>query len=489
MSASIIPVETFDYFVFGATGDLAQKKLLPALFHRYADGQIPDSARIIGCARTQLNDDSFRASVADMLKRVIPQGYCEADKLADFLKLLTYIDVDIQDENSWQKLVKHRDARSDERVIIFYLSVGPGLFEPIITSLKKHNLHTDSRIVLEKPLGFDYPSAHQLNQLIGSVFDEKHVYRIDHYLGKETVQNLMSLRFANALFEPLWNSHYIDHVQITAAEAVGLQGRGDYYDHSGAMRDMVQNHLLQLLCLCAMEPPHAFDADSVRDEKLKVLRSLQPLQGKDALNNTVRGQYLAGKDTPSYLEDVNRTASSTESYVAINATINNWRWAGTPFYLRTGKRLRNNMMEIAFRFKQTPHSIFGDLATPIQANQLIIRLQPTEGIDIDIMTKEPGHGGMRLRPTVLNTSKVIDDQNHKHKQDAYQRLLLDVVRGDQTLFMRSDEVEAAWQWVDPIISAWKDAGIQPENYDPASEGPAGATELMAKGHRRWRRIE
>jgi len=487
MSNTIIPVETFDYFVFGATGDLAQKKLLPALFHRYADGQIPESARIIGCARTEFNDDGFKTMVTEALKRHIPQDQLETNKVAGFLNLLSYIEIDINQSAHWEKLVAAHNARSDERVIIFYLSVGPSLFAPIVTSLKEYNLHSTSRIVLEKPLGFDYPSAHKLNKLISSVFHEKYVYRIDHYLGKETVQNLMSLRFANAMFEPLWNSHFVDHVQITAAESVGLQGRGEYYDHSGAMRDMVQNHLLQLLCLCAMEPPPAFDADSVRDEKLKVLRSLEPLNNHDALLHTARGQYLSGKDSPSYLEDVNKATSSTESYVAINAKINNWRWAGVPFYLRTGKRLRTNMMEIAFAFKQTPHSIFGDVETPIHPNQLIIRLQPTEGIDIEIMTKEPGHGGMRLRPTVLNTSKAMDE--NKHKQDAYQRLLLDIVRGDQTLFMRSDEVEAAWKWIDPIIDAWEQSGVQPEAYDSDSEGPTSAIDLMAKSGRRWRRIE
>ncbi len=488
MSKTIIPVESFDYFVFGATGDLACKKLFPALFHRYADGQIPNSARIIGCARTEMDDTSFKTMVSDALKLRIPEDQREQDKLNEFLNLLSYITIDVNSTADWKNLVKCHHTRIDERVVIFYLSVSPSLFAPIITALKDHNLHSTSRVVLEKPLGHNYPSARKLNKLIRSVFNEKYVYRIDHYLGKETVQNLMSLRFANAMFEPLWNSHFIDHVQITAAESVGLQGRGGYYDSSGAMRDMVQNHLLQLLCLSAMEPPPAFDADSVRDEKLKVLRSLQPLEGHEALNNTIRGQYLAGNDSPSYLEDVNKEESHTESYVAICASINNWRWAGTPFYLRTGKRLRDNMMEIAFIFKQTPHSIFGNLVTPIHPNQLIIRLQPTEGIDIEIMTKEPGHGGMRLRPTVLNTSKILNNGN-KHKQDAYQRLLLDIVRGDQTLFMRSDEVEAAWQWVDPIIAAWEQSGILPETYDANSEGPSGAIELMAKGQRRWRKIE
>ncbi len=489
MTHKIIPVEPFDYYVFGGTGDLAQRKLLPALYHRFADGQIPESSRIIACARSDYNDESFRQLIDQALSEQLIHDKREQNKVQEFLQLLRYQKIDIEDQNDWKAFAKFVRKSADKRIHVYYLSVGPSLFGPIITGLKSQGLHKSARLVVEKPLGFDYQSARQLNALLADAFDERSIYRIDHYLGKETVQNLMALRFANALFEPLWNSRHVDHVQITASETLGLQGRGEYYDRSGAMRDMVQNHLLQLLCLSAMEPPHAYDADSVRDEKLKVLRSLKPLTGAGALNNTVRGQYHGDTVASSYLGDVGKAQSATESYVAIRAEINNWRWSGTPFYLRTGKRLRANMTEISFVFRETPHSIFGELDTPIKPNALVIRLQPDEGIDLEIMTKDPGPGGLRLRQSSLDTSIETDKRSAFRMPDAYERLLLDVVRGNQTLFMRGDEVEAAWQWVDPIIEAWQLSGEQPESYDNASQGPAGAMELMARNNRRWRKIQ
>jgi len=489
MTHKIIPVEPFDYFVFGGTGDLAQRKLLPALYHRFADGQIPPSSRIIGCARSDYDDESFRQLIAEALAKRVTPSKTEPDKVKEFLQLLSYQKIDIADKGDWKALAKSAKKVNDKRIQVYYLSVGPSLFGSIIEGLKSYDLHEGARLVVEKPLGFDYVSARKLNVLLADAFDEHSVYRIDHYLGKETVQNLMALRFANALFEPLWNSKHVDHVQITAAETLGLQGRGEYYDRSGAMRDMVQNHLLQLLCLSAMEPPHTYDADSVRDEKLKVLRSLKPLRGRDVFDNTVRGQYGSDNTASSYCHDVGKAQSMTESYVAIRAEINNWRWSGTPFYLRTGKRLRANMTEITFVFRETPHSIFGELDTPIKPNALVIRLQPNEGIDLEIMTKDPGPGGLRLRQSSLDTSIEVGGQDEFRMPDAYERLLLDVVRGNQTLFMRSDEVEAAWQWVDPIIEAWQSSGEQPELYDNASQGPSGAMELMASSNRRWRKIQ
>lgn len=486
MGHTIIPVGTFDYFVFGATGDLSKRKLLPSLYHRFADGQIPKSSRIIGCARTDLDRDDFKSMVVEAIKANVPANQINQEALSQFLNLLIYQAIDIHCDDDWLQLIAIAKQVQDNRITIFYLSVGPSLYPDIIAGLKAHDLNLQARLVVEKPLGFDLSSSIYLNRILKDAFDETHIYRIDHYLGKETVQNLMALRFANAMFEPLWNSHYVDHVQITAAETIGLQGRGEYYDRAGAMRDMVQNHMLQLLCLSAMEPPAAFDADSVRDEKLKVLRSLQPLVGQQVLDNTVRGQYLAGDGIPSYLSDVDKERSQTESYVALRANIDNWRWAGTPFYLRTGKRLSHKMMEIAFIFRKTPHFIFDQITTPTQPNALVIRIQPNEGIDIEIMTKQPGHGGMRLRETILDTAKKVNESNPP--PDAYQRLLLDVVRGDQTLFMRGDEVEAAWGWVDPIIEAWKASDRQLEIYDPSSEGPRTAEELMSREGRQWRKI-
>ncbi|MGH1427653.1 MAG: glucose-6-phosphate dehydrogenase [Arenicella sp.] len=491
MTHKIIPVEPFDYFVFGGTGDLAQRKLLPALYHRFADGQIPKTSRIVGCARTDFDDESFREFIAKALSKALSNPEEKAATIKEFLKLLSYQKIDIDQQSDWKSFVSTVKKSHKDRIKVYYLSVGPSLFGPIIDGLKSYGLNEKSRLVVEKPLGFDSDSAQKLNQMLGEAFDESSIYRIDHYLGKETVQNLMALRFANALFEPLWNSRHVDHVQITASETLGLQGRGGYYDKAGAMRDMVQNHLLQLLCLSSMEPPYKYDADSVRDEKLKVLKSLKPLKGHDVLINTRRGQYVGDENTSSYLQDVDKANSTTESYVAIKAEINNWRWSGTPFYLRTGKRLKANMTEITFVFRETPHSIFEELETPIKPNALVIRLQPNEGIDLEIMTKDPGPGGLRLRQSSLDMSiENIDDQDTSFRMpDAYERLLLDVVRGNQTLFMRGDEVEAAWRWVDPIIESWQASGESPEQYDNASQGPDGAMELMAENGRRWRRIQ
>jgi len=468
----------------------AKRKLFPALFHRFADGQIPSSSRIIGCSRSDYNDESFREYIAEKLRKAVSAEHISDSKLNEFLALITYQKIDVTDEQDYESLAKVANDNNDNRVQVYYLSVGPSLFGSIIDGLKSQNLNIKSRLVVEKPLGFDLESAKQLNEMLAKAFDENRVYRIDHYLGKETVQNLMALRFANALFEPIWNSRHIDHVQITASESIGVKGRGSYYDKSGAMRDMVQNHLLQLLCLSAMEPPYSYSADSVRDEKLKVLRSLQPMSGETALANTCRGQYLGTEDKSSYLEDAGSDTSSTESYVAIKAEINNWRWSGTPFYLRTGKRLKANMTEITFVLRETPHSIFEGSATPIKPNALVIRLQPNEGIDLEIMTKDPGPGGLRFRESSLDMAIESSSGDSDFRMpDAYERLLLDVVRGDQTLFMRGDEVEAAWTWIDPIIEAWKSSGQKPESYDSASQGPTTAMELMAADNRRWRRVQ
>lgn len=490
MSSMVIPVESFDLVIFGGTGDLAMRKLLPALFHRDADGQIPAEARILGLARTDQDTDAFKQEAREALQKHVAAAELDAVAVERFIARLSYLHIDVTDSSGWGGLIDYL-KQQPQHIRVYYLAVGPSLFGVIAQGLSKAGLATDkARLVVEKPLGHDLDSAIALNREISSVFNESSVYRIDHYLGKETVQNLMALRFANALFEPLWNANRIDHVQITAAESLGVGSRGSYYDTAGAIRDMVQNHLVQLLCLLAMEPPYKFDADALRDEKLKVLRSLRPLTGRNVLANTVRGQYLGhGSSSPSYLEEVGNPHSKTECYVAIKAEIDNWRWSGVPFYLRTGKKLRAQMTEIAVVFKEPAHSVFGDLETPTMPNVLIIRLQPDEGLQLNIMTKDPGPGGFRLRDIPLDMTFAEGRDSNWRMPDAYERLLMDVVRGNQTLFMRGDEVEAAWRWIDPIIAAWEASGLKPEGYDPGSRGPIASVEMMARDGRRWREIE
>ncbi|MEN8741976.1 MAG: glucose-6-phosphate dehydrogenase, partial [Phaeobacter gallaeciensis] len=340
----------------------------------------------------------------------------------------------------------------------------------------------ESRIVLEKPFGHDLASARELNQALRAHFQEDQIYRIDHYLGKETVQNLMALRFANSLFEPLWNSSHIDHVQITVAESIGVEGRGEYYDRSGAMRDMVQNHLMQLLCLTAMEPPARFTPNAVRDEKVKVIEALDPV----APDDIARGQYR-GRNGDSYREHAGNPDSTTESFIAMKVQVANWRWAGTPFYLRTGKCLRERVSEIAVYFRDPPHNIF-EGAAGVHGNVLVIRLQPDEGITLRTTIKDPGPGGMRLTGANLDMTFADSLPDAGRPQDAYERLIMDVIRGNQTLFMRGDEVEAAWAWADPIIASWAESETTPQRYDQGGSGPEDSLLLMHRDGRRWRSI-
>jgi len=481
MVARVIPVDPFDLVIFGGTGDLARRKILPALCRRFAEGQMPEGSRIVGAARSDLDTDSFRQMIRDALDEFLGDDAPDADIQAAFLSCLSYVKVDVGSDDGWATL---RDTLRDGVVRAFYFSVGPSLFGPIAAQLGAFDMVTpDTRIVVEKPFGHDLETARALNKTLVAHFGEKQIYRIDHYLGKETVQNLMAVRFANILFEPLWNSRFVDHVQITVAESVGVGGRGPYYDKSGAMRDMVQNHLMQLLCLIAMEPPHCFEPDAVRDEKLKVINALDTVEA----NDTVRGQYRAGPNTASYLTEVETPDSLTESYVALKVGISNWRWKGTPFYLRTGKRLRSRSSEIAVTFRDPPHSIFGEDA-PWKANILVIRLQPDEGMTLKVMIKEPGPGGMRLKDVALDMSFADALGEDMHIPDAYERLIMDVIRGNQTLFMRGDEVEAAWAWTDPIINGWRKAAEKPSDYDPFSSGPEDALMLMHRDGRKWREI-
>ena len=488
MTAQIIPVPAFDLVVFGATGDLAFRKLLPALYWRERDQQMPSGSRIIAVARKEQSTADYLAQVeAACREHVDGRGFDEA-VFARLAERLTYVRLDASQRGGWEPLVQA--LQSDEvRARPFYLATSPELFGPICAGAGAAGVVTpQARVVLEKPIGHDLASAIRINDEVGAVFEEAQIYRIDHYLGKESVQNLLALRFANSLFEPVWNRAYIDHVQITVAETVGVEERAAYYDKSGALRDMVQNHILQLLCLVAMESPTTIDADSVRDEKLKVLRSLRPLQGPEVTQKTVRGQYRAGaaggQTVPGYLDELPaRNPSRTETFVALKVEVENWRWAGTPFYLRTGKRLPTRVSEIVIQFRSVPHPIFPASAGAIEPNRLVIRLQPDDGIQMALMAKDPGPGGLRLRPANLDIR--FADAFKVRYPDAYERLLMDVVRGNATLFMRRDEVEAAWRWVEPILETWQQAEDNPKPYIAGSWGPTAAIALIERDGRTW----
>ncbi|WP_264211276.1 glucose-6-phosphate dehydrogenase [Leisingera thetidis] len=483
MVSRVIPVEPFDLVLFGASGDLARRKILPALFHRFQIGQFSTECRIIGSSRSDLTAEEFRTQTADAIREFGQDVKTTPEEIAAFTALVDYVAVDARGGSGWDLI--HGKLR-DDCVRAFYLSVGPALFPDIARRLSETGIATpDSRIVLEKPFGHDLASAQALNTALREYFEEQQIYRIDHYLGKETVQNLMALRFANSLFEPLWNSSHIDHVQITVAESIGIEGREEYYDRSGAMRDMVQNHLMQLLCLTAMEPPAQFTPNAVRDEKVKVIEALRPVDQ----SCIARGQYRGrnGGKNGSYRDHAGNPASRTESYIALKVEVANWRWAGTPFYLRTGKCLRERVSEIAVYFRDPPHNIFEGSGT-VHGNVLVIRLQPDEGITLKTTIKDPGPGGMRLTGANLDMTFADELPESGRPQDAYERLIMDVIRGNQTLFMRGDEVEAAWAWADPIIAGWEDTGDAPQPYDSGSAGPDDSLLLIHRDGRRWRSI-
>jgi len=478
----VIPVDPFDLVIFGGTGDLARRKILPGLFRRFLAGQMPEDATIIGAARSEMDDDGYRIMVQEAIVEFGGEDAARKAELDGFLQCVRYVSIDAKGEGGWKELAA---LVNQSRITAFYFSVAPSLFGDLAERLHHHGIaDTQSRIVVEKPFGRDLVSARELNAVLAQHFNETQIYRIDHYLGKETVQNLMAVRFGNILFEPLWNSQYVDHIQITVAETVGVGGRGEYYNRSGAMRDMVQNHLMQLLCLIAMEPPSRFDPDAVRDEKLKVIRALEPVDSHEI----VRGQYEKTPTEPGFREDAGDPRSRTESFIALKCHISNWRWAGTPFYLRTGKKLRVRTSEIAVVFKDAPHMIFGQ-EEGRHRNILSIRLQPNEGMTLGVTIKEPGPGGMRLIDVPLDMSfadALGDDVDEA--PDAYERLIMDVIRGNQTLFMRGDEVEAAWAWTDPIIEGWETRNEVPKPYDVGSNGPEDAAMLMHRDGRRWREI-
>ncbi|MDJ1016670.1 MAG: glucose-6-phosphate dehydrogenase [Paracoccaceae bacterium] len=482
MVSRVIPVDEFDLVIFGGTGDLARRKILPALFRRFQTGQMTKDSRIIGAARSGYSNEDYRAEMKAALEEFLEKESRPAREVKAFLERVHYVSIDATGKSGWKEL---KALMRPGVVQAFYFSVAPSLFGPLAERLQEWKCALkDARLVVEKPFGRDLETARQLNKTLRDYFDESQIYRIDHYLGKETVQNLMAVRFGNMLFEPLWNSQHVDHVQITVAETVGVNGRGAYYDKSGAMRDMVQNHLMQLLCLIAMEPPSRFDPDAVRDEKLKVIRALDPVPAE----NIARGQYVSDDAGESYLDQVGNPDSATESFIALKIQVSNWRWAGVPFYLRTGKKLKARQSEIAIVFKDAPHSIFGqDVGR--HRNILTIRLQPNEGINLRVTIKEPGPGGMRLVDVPLDmTFKEALGAESDDIADAYERLIMDVIRGNQTLFMRGDEVEAAWAWTDPIIAGWKERGDRPSPYDSGSTGPEDAAILLHREGRKWREI-
>ncbi len=487
MSSRIIPVQPFDYVVFGATGDLTKRKLLPALYHRFISGQFDEQSRIIGVSRSAHTDAQFRGIVKEAIAQFVEAEYQDAKTIERFCSIVSYISNDVSDPKKWNEI---KGLRNDPKIVrAFYLAIAPDLFGPTCEYIKKQGYYRkDARVVIEKPLGHDLASSQQINDEVSRIFSEDQVYRIDHYLGKETVQNLLALRFANILFEPIWNSAHIDHVQITVAESVGAGTRG-YYDESGALRDMMQNHIIQLLCLVALEPPASDEANALRDEKLKVLRSLKPIVGPDVARCTVRGQYrngsVDGQTVVGYQDELpeDKKGSRTETFVALKAEIENWRWAGVPFYIRTGKRLVSRASEIVIQFRSIPHSMFDHAEGAPRPNRLVIRIQPDEGVKLLMMIKDPGPGGMRLREVPLNLS--FAQTFTERTPEAYERLLLDVIRGQQTLFMRRDELEAAWHWIDPIRNAWDGASDAPQTYTAGTWGPTGAIALIERDGRTW----
>ena len=476
-----------DIIIFGGHGDLAFRKLMPALYHLCNDGYLDHQSRIITVTRRDMSHDEHIDLVRAKLLEFLEEGQFDETKFDNFKVQLQQVRVDLTDEKSYESLKDTLDEYPD-RERVNYLSTSPAFFGDICRSLDNLGLITkESRVVLEKPIGRDLKSSRAINIEVLKYFKESQIYRIDHYLGKDTVQNILALRFSNRFFMPLWDASNIDHIQITVAESVGVEGRWGYYDEYGAMRDMIQNHLMQLLCLVAMEPPCSLDADSVRDEKVKVLRSLRPMEASDIEQKTVRAQYAHGssdgKPVPGYREGEGVENSNTETYAAIRVDIDNWRWNGVPFYIRSGKRLRRRYSEIVIQFKTIPYSIFANKGRCISQNALVISLQPDESIKLKLMNKIPGLSEqMHLQQVDLELNAPM---NVKRKIGAYERLLLDVIRSNPTLFMRLDEVEAAWKWTDRILEGWAENIVPMKSYSAGSDGPSSAIALIERDGRSW----
>lgn len=468
--------------LFGGTGDLAKRKLLPALYNAYINGNINEGSRFFCIGRSAFTN----AEYTDMVYKFImtTNSKIPAQNWQKFAKHINYLQFDATEEKSYTQLTA---ILNSDITNIFYLSTAPELFKPICANLAKARLnHPKSRIVLEKPLGTDLSSSNDINDYVAQFFKEEQIYRIDHYLGKESVQNLMAIRFGNTLFEALWRRQWINSVQITIAEDLGVGLRGDFYEQTGALRDMLQNHLLQLLCIVAMEPPASLEDDVIRDEKLKVLRSLKPLNEESVLKDVIKGQYKAGaihgSPVKGYLEEDKVAPDSiTETFVAIKAEIQNWRWAGVPFFLRTGKRMQEKVAEIVIQFKDIPVKIFPTSGGAF-ANRLIIRIQPEETIKLFFLAKQPGDTN-RLKPVYLDLD--FNEMFNSQRTDGYERLLLDVIRGKLTLFVRRDEQIAAWKWVEPILQTWEELKIAPKPYPAGTWGPASSSALLARDGLYW----
>ena len=479
--------EVLHLLLFGATGDLSHRMLLPSLYGLHAEGLLPADLAIVATARSELNDATFRATAIKALAEHVPADVFDRAVADAFVERFTYVALDATQPAEFARLAEKIDPAQG---LAIFVSTAPSLFKATIDGLVSAGLTGDRvRLALEKPLGDDLASSRHINDAVAAAFPEERTFRIDHYLGKETVQNLLALRFGNSLFEPLWNSAHIDHVQISVAETVGLEGRADYYDGTGALRDMVQNHMLQLLALVAMEPPADFDATSVRDEKVKVLRSLRPIRADEVADRAVTGQYrdgaVDGVPVSGYADELGRP-SDTETFVALKAFVDNWRWAGVPFYLRTGKRMPDRKTEILIQFNCVPHSMFAKRGAKASANKLIISIQPEENIRLMVMAKTPGldRDGIRLREVPLDVG--LDNAfADSRRRIAYERLLLDLIAGDPTLFVRRDEVEAQWQWIDGVRAAWAEAGTTPKIYSAGSWGPSAAIALTERDGVHW----
>ena len=478
---------SFDLVFFGGTGDLTWRKLMPALFQAFRHGKLPEGGRILAVARDDQTDERYREWLKERFREVDAGKRPSDEEFERFAALVHYRRMDLSQPEHYQGLKDWLDARNADTVVL-YLATSPHLFTGICEQLGAVGLnHGKVRVVLEKPLGHDLDSAQEINRAVRSVFAEAQAFRIDHYLGKPSVQNLMALRFGNALFEPLWRREWVQDVQITIAEELGVETRGDFYDRTGALRDMVQNHLVQLLCMVAMEPPASLSEDAIRDEKIKILKALKPILPQDVAEKTVRGQYRAGavggKPVVSYVDEQGIAAdSTTETFVAIKAEIANWRWEGVPFYLRTGKRMQSRVAEIVVHFRDVPHAIFPRPLTLSPQNRLVIRLQPEESIRLYFLVKQPGDT-VELTPTSLD----LDFANSfkMRRAGAYERLLLDVIRGKLGLFVRRDEQVQAWRWVEPILDTWDQSTVPPKPYTAGTWGPAASSALMSRDGALW----